>query len=67
MRKYFIGHLALIALSAPWVFVAAPEVRVAGLPLWAIYTVAASTVYAVFVAISYGKLWDKSASQEDDK
>lgn len=67
MLKYFIGHVALIALTAPWIFLAAPDTSVAGLPLWALYTVGASAVYAVFVAVSYAKLWDQAASREDEQ
>lgn len=67
MRFYFLGHLLMIALTAPWVFLAVKsEATVAGLPLWALYTIAASTAYALFVVISYARLWDKNADVEED-
>lgn len=68
MRLYFLGHVLLIAATAPWIFVAAGQGgEVAGLPLWALYTVGASTAYALFVAVSYAKLWEKNAEVEGDE
>ncbi|GHB93236.1 hypothetical protein [Cerasicoccus arenae] len=65
MLRYLIGHLLLITLTAPWIFLAVgQETMVAGLPLWVIYSVAASVVYAIFVAISYGRLWNRAGGQE---
>lgn len=68
MRYYFIGHVLMIAATAPWIFIAAEsETNIAGLPLWALYTVAASAAYAVFVAVSYARVWDKAADKEDEQ
>jgi len=64
MRSYLVAHLSLLTLSAPWLFlVAGREITVAGLPLWAVYTVGASTLYAVFVSICIAKHWDANAEK----
>jgi len=68
MSRFFFVNILFIALTAPWIFlVVGQEASVGGLPLWAIYTVGASVVYALFVAISYARLWDISANAEDDE
>ncbi|WP_269539898.1 hypothetical protein [Cerasicoccus fimbriatus] len=66
MLRYLLGHLIIITLTAPWVFLlGGRETTVAGLPLWAVYTIAMSAGYAVFVAVSYARCWDKCANTED--
>ncbi|MEO0796170.1 MAG: hypothetical protein AAFX93_13450 [Verrucomicrobiota bacterium] len=66
MRRYVIAHLRLLTLTAPWIFIlVGQDLTVAGLPLWAVYTIAASTVYAAFVAYSIAKLWDSNAEDAE--
>ena len=66
MRRYLIAHLRMLILTAPWIFIlVGQDITVAGLPLWAVYTVAVSTLYAAFVAYSIGKLWDANGEDRD--
>jgi hypothetical protein len=69
MRRYAILNLVLLACSAPWLFVGTQGGRlVAGFPLWAAYCLAVAVFYALFVALSLGRLWDREfdAAQDGD-
>lgn len=58
MKLYALIHLALLVLSAPWLFVWGAEE--AGPLIWPIYSVAVCVIYAVFVAVSLRRLWPKA-------
>ena len=67
MKAYAVMNLILLACSAPWIFIGMEAgSRVEGLPLWAAYCLAVMLIYAVFVALSLGRLWDSESAQEED-
>ncbi len=56
--RYTLLNLLVLSLTAPWPFVAGSGQTLAGWPLWAVYAVVASTVYACFVAWSLKHYWN---------
>lgn len=67
MKWYVLFNLFLMVVSAPWIFVGWDvRVEIFGFPFWAVYAVAFTIAYAVFVAISIERLWrrDSDADRE---
>lgn len=57
--RFSLLNLLVLALTAPWPFLAGAGQSVAGWPLWAVYTVAAAAAYAGFVAWSLKHYWGR--------
>jgi hypothetical protein len=68
MRRVVIFLLPFVALVAtvPWWFGSDDGSRLFGLPGWAVYSLAASAVFAVVLATLLGRYWDLSAGSDDD-
>jgi hypothetical protein len=61
-RKLWLYGVSALALAAtvPWTFVG-EGARLWGFPSWAVYSLAASVVYAALIAALLGSGWEESA------
>ena len=64
---YTYSLLALV-FTVPWFFLPGERLPavVLGFPTWALYSVVASALYAVFIAYCLGRHWDLSAGGDDE-
>lgn len=67
MTRGRITWLVLLALplTVPWWFSGAGPAKLLGMPAWALYSLAATLVYACLVAWLLAKKWDVLARGED--
>lgn len=56
----------LLAGTVPWFFLAESELSVAGLPLWAFYSLAASLIFSFVVCFCLERLWGLSDDSPED-
>ena len=61
-RNTLLSLIALV-LTVPWFF---PEgnIRLAGMPTWALYAVAAAVVYSIILFVVIEKTWPKDDTRE---
>ena len=64
-RLYILIFLFLL-LTVPWFFFDISSIIVAGFPLWALYTLLATLIYAVITSYFIGKYWGLSAREEEE-
>ena len=55
--------LIVLVLTVPWFF-SEGNIRLAGMPTWALYAVVAAVVYSIILFIVIEKTWPKDDSRE---
>ena len=65
-RLYILIFLFLL-LTVPWFFFDISSIIVAGFPLWALYTLLATLLYAVVISYFLGKYWTLSSREEEEE
>ena len=63
-RLYALIGLLLV-LTVPWWFGSPSDSHIAGLPIWAAYSLAMSILFAVVMAVLLHRFWALSAGGED--
>ena len=61
-RNMLLSLIALV-LTVPWFFSEA-NIRLVGMPTWALYAVVAAVVYSIILFIVIEKTWPKDDSRE---
>ena len=61
-RNILLSLIALV-LTVPWFFSEA-NIRLVGMPTWALYAVVAAVVYSIILFIVIEKTWPKDDSRE---
>ena len=64
-RLYILIFLFLL-LTVPWFFFDISSIIVAGFPLWALYSLLVTLIYAVIISYFIGKYWALSAREEEE-
>ena len=64
LSKYFILNFLLIFICVPWIFHDISNYEVINIPLWAFYTVVATLIYAIVIAILLHFYWNEISSIE---
>ena len=65
--RLYILIVLLILLTVPWFFSGIVSIIVAGFPLWALYTLLTTLIYAVITSYFLGKYWSLSAQEEQEE
>jgi len=67
MKKNFLFILSLfiLFLSVPWVFSKPSSILFYGMPIWAVYSLSVSFLYAGVIFYFIGKYWNISAEESD--
>lgn len=63
MLRFALLNLLFLVLTAPWFFISNEATPRDGLPFWVFYVLGVAFLYAVFVSINLGRIWN---SEEDD-
>ena len=61
-RRLYTLSLLLLLLTTPWLFSGVSATTVMGFPPWALYSLLATLVYAVTVALLMQRYWDHSGA-----
>jgi len=56
-----------LVLTVPWFFTNFDNKMVWGFPLWALYSISMSVLYAMLIAILIGRYWDISAGKDENE
>ena len=64
--RLYILILLFLILTVPWFFSDISSIIVAGFPLWALYTLMATLIYAVIISYLLEKYWSLSAREEEE-
>jgi hypothetical protein len=64
--KIYVFTIAILIASVPWFFFEARHDHILGLPVWALYSLVMTVVYAVAVAIVLQKYWPLLSGAEGD-
>ncbi len=65
-RRLYSLSLLLLVLTTPWLFSGVSETTILGFPPWALYSLLATLVYAVTVALLMQLYWDHSGAAPVD-
>ena len=58
--------MAVLLLTVPWFFTGEEQHVIAGLPVWALYTILATAAYAVIVAYMLKRFWRLMAGSDGE-
>ena len=61
-RNILLSLIALV-LTVPW-FLSEGNIRLVGMPTWALYAVVAAVVYSIILSVVIEKTWPKDDSRE---
>jgi len=64
--KIFTTIMLLMLLLTPW-WAVGQSGRIAGLPAWVVYVLAACVVFPVIIGIMIGRSWDSLANHGEGK
>ena len=64
--KLYILIFLFLLLTVPWFFSDISSIIVAGFPLWALYTLMATLIYAIIISYLLEKYWSLSAREEEE-
>ena len=67
ITKLYIIILLLILLTVPWFFSGISSIIVVGFPLWALYAILATLIYAVIIAYFLEKYWSLSSGEGQEE
>jgi len=51
----------------PWFFTDFDSRMILGFPLWALYSISTTFIYAVIIAVMLGRYWDISAGNDESE
>jgi uncharacterized membrane protein YhdT len=57
--------LTALALTVPWFFTDFNTQVFMGFPIWAVYSIFATILYAVLIAVLLGRFWDSIANEDN--
>ena len=63
LTRNILLSLIVLVLTVPWFF-SEGNIRLAGMPTWALYAVVAAVVYSIILFIVIEKTWPKDDSRE---
>ena len=61
---FLISFTALV-ITVPWFFTDFNEEIVFGFPLWALYSLSMSVLYAIIIAVLIERYWNVSAGEDE--
>ena len=66
MKRNILYSLAVIlnVLTVPWLFVSDNIHTIGGFPLWALYSIVSTFIYAIIISYFLRNYWSFSASEE---
>ena len=63
LTRNILLSLIVLVLTVPWFF-SEGNIRLAGMPTWALYAVVAAVVYSIILSVVIEKTWPKDDSRE---
>jgi hypothetical protein len=64
--RVFLSTILILIASVPWFFSEGSEDHYLGLPVWALYSLVVTFVYAVTVALILQRYWPMLAGDTED-
>ena len=63
LTRNILLSLIVLVLTVPWFF-SEGNIRLAGMPTWALYAVVAAVVYSIILSVVIEKTWPKDDNGE---